>query len=429
MVRILLGYLVTKNNRSGMAINKLQNEQKAEKLTDAFNIFNELSKNLSVSYQALEKQVVMLREELVSVRSERLKTLMEKEKIANRLQQILKALPAGVVVVDNEGLVNDCNVLATDFLDSPLIGLYWLKVSERSLIDVHDNPHEKKLQNGKFVNISYNALDEESGQIILLSDVSDMRLLQDGLNRQKHLTAMGEMVASMAHQVRTPLSTAILYASQLGKSILDDEKRLLFSEKVLERLHHLERQVNDMLIFAREGRMAMSRFTLSELLAKVSDAMDELAPAAGVQFAMKNDSSVNTMVGNEDALRGALMNLLTNAVEAAPENSKVKLEVVRSGADLLTIIIRDYGSGIREADQERIFEPFYTTRINGTGLGLAVVDSVVRVHGGHIQCQSKQGRGTVFKITLSCDNQEALPLSDDFSDKDSSHREVCHGAL
>lgn len=109
----------------------------------------------------------------------------------------------------------------------------------------------------------------------MISEVSEIRLLQDRLNQQKHFSVMGEMVASIAHQVRTPLSTAILYASQMNKERVSDNCRIKFSKKILERLQYLERQVNDMLIFAKEGHLAMKGFSLQRLLEKVNDNMHD----------------------------------------------------------------------------------------------------------------------------------------------------------
>ncbi|MGR9100253.1 MAG: histidine kinase dimerization/phospho-acceptor domain-containing protein, partial [Gammaproteobacteria bacterium] len=241
----------------------------AAQLTDAFRIFNELSQNLTASYLALQDQVAKLRRELAASRDERLKALIEKEKLANRLQLILTALPAGVMLVDRSGTVIDCNALARQFLGEPLVGRSWGEIASQRLSAVDGNPHQRLLANGDCVSVTVKTLGEEGGQIVLLSDVSEMRVLQRAVEQRKHLTAMGEMVAGMAHQVRTPLSTAILYASQLEKPGLKEAKRRLFAEKISERLRHLERQVNDMMVFAREGRMSMNMFSPSHLLSKL----------------------------------------------------------------------------------------------------------------------------------------------------------------
>ena len=385
---------------------------KTERLTDAFQLFNELSKNLSDSYQELQKQVASLSKELADARTERLNTLIEKEKLANRLQQILAALPAAVIVLNAENHVVDCNAIAVNYLGEPLIGQQWADVIQRSLIPVFDNPHERQLRNGKRVSVTQNELNNESGQIVLLSDVSELRTLQDRLNQQKHLSAMGEMVASMAHQVRTPLSTAILYASQMNKAAVTDNSRIKFSSKILERLHYLERQVNDMLIFAKEGRLAMEVFSLQKLLARVVENMHDMTENSEIKFDISNHVQADAMLGNEDALLGAIMNLLNNAVEAQQGKALVTMQINQIDASSLQIQIQDNGPGIDKRSRQRLFEPFYTTKVRGTGLGLAVVDSVVRAHSGTILCESEKGKGTLFTLLLPCVNQYITNLSD-----------------
>jgi len=390
-------------------VNTVNNQkiQKTERLTDAFRLFNQLSQNLSDSYQGLEAQVAKLTRELAAVRSERLNTLIEKEKIAGRLQQILAALPAGVVVLDVEERIVDCNSHALEFLGEPLIGQLWPDVTQNSLLAGFDNPHERQLQDGRRISIIRNFLNNESGQIILLSDISELRSLQDTLAQQKQLSAMGEMVASMAHQVRTPLATAILYASQMHKANIANEKRQQFSVKILERLHYLERQVNDMLIFAKQGRMTMGTFSLANLLTLIEENVDEL----NIEFFLKNRVSIDSMLGNEDALCGAFMNLINNAVEAFTGSGRIVMTVEQLNKSSLKITVQDNGPGISAQQQQRLFEPFYSTKVNGTGLGLAVVDSVVRAHRGSIQCQSTPGKGTVFTVVLPCISQYSVTLS------------------
>ncbi len=383
----------------------LQQIQKTERLTDAFRIFNELSENLAQSYQSLEEQVSRLNHELAAARSERVTTLVEKEKLASRLQQILAALPAAVIVLDATEKVIDCNNHAIDFLGEPLLGQYWQAVMVRSLKPVAGSPRERQLRDGRKVNITRNLLSNDAEKIILLSDVSELRSLQDLLAQQKHLSAMGEMVASLAHQIRTPLATAILYASQITKPNLVDEKRQQFSQKILERLHYLERQVNDMLIFAKQGRLAMQSFSLRLLLASVTDSMESFDGRFSVDNRLQND----LLQGNEDALRGALMNLIDNAVEAGA--GQVALTVRQNDEVNICIAIEDNGSGIDEQQQTRLFEPFFTTKRHGTGLGLAVVDSVIKAHGGSIVCRSALGQGTMFTLTLPCVDQYGLGLS------------------
>jgi len=198
-----------------MNISNQHKVQQTRQLTNAFHAFNELSQNLAESYQGLQEQVAGLCQELTAARNKGMQTLLEKEKITRRMQRILAALPAGVVVLDGDARVIDANSVASTLLCEPLHGEQWTVVMQRSFVPEFDNPHERQSHCGRLVSISSSPLNDEPGQIVLLSDVTDMRDLQNFVPRQEHLSAMGEMLASLAHQVRTPLSTAILYASHL----------------------------------------------------------------------------------------------------------------------------------------------------------------------------------------------------------------------
>ncbi|MGY6277578.1 sensor histidine kinase [Methylomonas sp. MgM2] len=368
-------------------------QQKTERLTDAFRIFNELSENLTQSYQGLQAQVAHLNRQLTAARNERIVTLVEKEKLANRLQQILTALPAAVVVLNAEGYIVDCNERAISVLGEPLAGQRWQVVADRSLQAVEESPHEWRLRGGGIVSITRNSFSAEGEQIILLSDVSELRTLQDALAEQKHLSTMGEMVASLAHQIRTPLATAILYSSQLINPSVNAHKRRQFSGKILERLQYLERQVNDMLIFAKQGRMAMQGFSWHGLMNYLADSMEQFNCA----FMLSNRVSDDIVLGNEDALRGALLNILINAVESGAD----LINLAANQSDLgIEIKVKDNGPGLDEVSQNCLFEPFYTTKTHGTGLGLAVVDSVVKAHKGRVICESSLGQGCLFTLYL-----------------------------
>ncbi|HHJ39869.1 MAG: hypothetical protein AXA67_06210 [Methylothermaceae bacteria B42] len=370
-----------------------------ENLKQAFEVFNQLSQTLTYSYRALENQVARLSEELAAARSARLQTLMEKEKLANQLQQLLEALPGGVIVLGGSGRVIECNPAAIELLGEPLIGELWAEVASRNFVSGMENPHQRRLKNGKIVSLSARSLGDEPGQILLLADVSEMRKLQNLVDQHQRLSAMGEMVASMAHQVRTPLSAAILYASQLDNAQLDATRRRLFTARILERLHHLERQVNDMLVFAREGRFVTSQVSLEELIQQIKNVSQPLFTASNTVIEFNDPGQPITFQGNTEALVGVFLNLLTNAVQATAGQGHIEMRC-RVADDSICISVVDNGPGMDEATKDRIFEPFFTTRPNGTGLGLAVVSSIVKAHGGFIQCESVPGQGTAFHVHL-----------------------------
>lgn len=392
----------------------------AQQLTDAFRQFNELSEHLSASYQALEEQVGKLHRELAEARSQRLKTLEEKEQLAEWLEKILSALPAGVVVLDIKGSIIDFNQKALECLGEPLFGEIWSDVLKRNLTAVTGNPHEYRLPNGRHVSLDHQQLDGQAGQIIVLSDVSEMRSLQETIHQQQQLSAMGEMVASLAHQIRTPLSTAILYISQIDNPNLSADKRRQFSQKILQRLQFLEGQVNDMLLFVKDGRLAMTGFALSALLNHLTEAAKDSIGQADIILEISNRAKAENLRGNEPALRGALMNLIGNAADAIKQSGKpgrIGIAVHQTGSKHIEIKIEDTGNGIDPALSQRIFEPFFTTKPSGTGLGLAIVKQVIEAHGGSVTVKSQLGSGTCFFIALPCIESQALLLPSGFSSK------------
>lgn len=375
------------------------NTRRSERLADAFQQFNELSRSLSHSYQELQDQVAGLHRQLAAAHDERLKTLTEKEQLANRLSNLIETLPGGVIVLDSGGVIVSRNRTAADLLGEPLLGCLWRDVVSRCFVPAADDPHEQQLVNGKFVNLSICPPGRDCETVILLTDVSEVRRLQDVVNHQHRLSAMGEMVASLAHQIRTPLSTAILYGSHLSREDLSSAQRERFSRKLVDRLKFLERQVNDMLLFARDGTLAMEACEVSVVVSRVEDAAEMLLTEAGIQLEVEDSASMRGIRCNADALTGALMNLVTNSVEVMPRGGRLRLRL-RDADNRVEISLHDQGPGIDPAVSKRVFEPFFTTRSRGTGLGLAVVASVARIHGGRVWCDQGALGGAGFFLEL-----------------------------
>ncbi|MBZ0072870.1 MAG: HAMP domain-containing histidine kinase [Gammaproteobacteria bacterium] len=233
--------------------------------------------------------------------------------------------------------------------------------------------------------------------------------VQGVLDRQQRLGALGEMAAGLAHQIRTPLSAAMLYAAHLAKDELPAGDRARFSGRLLERLQHLERLVNDMLSFARGGQVDDEHFTVGELCDALQRSVEEQLQQAGAHWQVCNQAADASLCGNRDAVLGALGNLVVNALQASTTTPVLELQARLTGTGLVEIRLRDHGPGIPAGLRERIFEPFFTTRSGGTGLGLAVVKETVRAHQGRIAVQTPAGGGTEFIIQFPNAAATALP--------------------
>ncbi len=385
-----------------------KNQYQARDLEGAFLTFNQVSEQLMQSYAVLELRVAQLNEELAAARSERLLQLAEKELIANRLERLLNALPAGVVVLDGESVVQECNPAACALLGEPLQGLAWSEIVERVFQSVSDEGQEIRLVSGRQISLSRSSLGSEPGQILLLQDVTETRALQQALTRHERLSSMGEMLASLAHQIRTPLSSALLYSSNLTNSHLDLETRQSFSEKALVQLHHLEYMINDMLLFAKGGEGVVEAIELEQFINEFQQLMEKalLSTDAKLTFSLMPENLV--FYGNRQTLLTAFQNLAMNAIQVSDAKVHIDIRTRRLNNSSVVFEIEDDGPGIKADFLDRVFEPFYTTRATGTGLGLAVVRGVILNHGGEISVSSTLGVGTTFTISLPIDARDSL---------------------
>nr|WP_163029520.1 ATP-binding protein [Pseudomonas viridiflava] len=366
-------------------------------LEQAFSLFNQMSAQLTDSYGHLEARVTELKGELAQAGVQRIQELAEKERLANRLQNLLDLLPGGVIVIDGMGVVREANPAAIDLLGQPLLGMLWRHVISRCFAPREDDGHEISLKDGRRLSISTRSLDAEPGQLVLLNDLTETRRLQEQLARHERLSSLGRMVASLAHQIRTPLSAAMIYASHLTEQELPVETQQRFAGRLKERLHELEHQVRDMLVFARGELPLTDRIAPGALFQALQNAA--ATHLQGVTVRWQCDSVDGELLCNRDTLVGALLNLVENAVQASAGRTRLKVHVYSRG-NTLRLCISDNGSGMDQAALARIGEPFFTTKTTGTGLGLAVVTAVTRAHQGGVQYRSRVGRGTCAIVSL-----------------------------
>lgn len=368
-------------------------------LEEAFAAFNKVSMALDSSYRHLEDKVAALTEELAAARSARLEELAEKERLANRLAALLNALPGGVLLLDRDDVVREANPAAEALLGETLPDQQWQAVLDK-VSSVEERPGGKKLS------LTSRPLGEHGEKVLLLTDVTEVHRLQDQVNQTKRLSALGEMAARMAHQVRTPLSSAILYLSRLARDDLSELDRKRISLKVYDRLNHMERLVGSMLNFVRGGDYHMETLRVVTIFRQLENTVLPQVKNAGVALSVTCPDNNLRLHGCRDALVDVLANLVMNAVEAASGNIEVIVDAAGLDREWLRITVSDTGPGIDETLLERIFDPFFTTRAQGTGLGLAVAAMTIRAHGGNIAASNRPSGGAQFVMTLPINGVE-----------------------
>ncbi|MBR0564534.1 PAS domain-containing protein [Azoarcus sp. L1K30] len=355
----------------------------AAQLAEAFALFNRASEELSTAYNALQGQVVQLTE---------------------RLTVLMGALPAGVVVVNRAGEVVQVNRAAELQFGTDLAGKSWQSVA--GALQATETPGElviERPEGARRLAVSETALESGEERILLLHDVTETHRMRLAAERNERLAAMGEMVAGLAHQLRTPLAAALLYTGNLRQPELGPAERAKVAERAIERMRYLERLIRDMLLFARGDSLGRQDFGVCDLAAELAHTLEPLARARQIEFSSRCECGDLAVHGDRKALGGALTNLLENAIQATEPGGTVACEVVRGAGEQgeeVRFVVSDTGRGIAPELQSRLFDPFFTTRAEGTGLGLAIARGVARGHGGDIALTSTPGVGTTFTLTL-----------------------------
>lgn len=370
-------------------------------LEAAYDLFSQLSGQLTQTYAGVDAQLNHLNRELEQVQAQREQELHEKQRLTHRLESLLNLLPGGVVVLDQYGVVRDCNPAAIELLGEPLKGSAWIDVIQRSFSPRQDDGHEISLHDGRRISLATRSLGEvEPGQIILLTDQTETRDLQQQLSRHERLSAMGKMMSSLAHQIRTPLSAALLYAGHLSEGQLSPAQSHKFSQKVVSRLMNLEQMVKEMLLFVKGDVKLTEHVSVEQLMQSVSRSVEMIEQQYRISVEVSYQNHSDMLLCNLETIVSALSNLIENALQASSVGSKVTVYASKNSSGNIEVSVSDQGSGMDTQTLEQVHEAFFTTKPQGTGLGLSVVRAVAQAHHGEFYLQSTLGEGTTATMEL-----------------------------
>ena len=379
---------------------KALNQHQQNFVRSAFNVNSAASFSTSENFATEENSPKLAQEAFPG----ELALLRQQSSQANLL---IDAMPTGLVMLDGNGIVIKINPVARLLLDEPILGQPWVSVIQRSFKPRKDDWHEVSLNDGRRVKLEIRTLGEQPGQLIVITDLTETRLLQDKISQMQRLSSLGRMISTLAHQIRTPLSAAILYGANLSNNKLTLRDRANFQDKLMNRLQDLEQQVNDMLLYAKSGKQqVLEALAVNELIADAVQALDAQVMDADAKITVSYCPDNCQILGNKRALTGAIQNLVNNSLQLIPEQAEIKIKV-SCKTDFVAIDVSDNGEGIAADLHDKIFEPFFTKRAQGTGLGLAVVKSVAHAHQGDVSLLSKAGESAHFCIKLpvfSADN-------------------------
>ncbi|NTU71550.1 MAG: PAS domain S-box protein [Coriobacteriia bacterium] len=237
------------------------------------------------------------------------------------------------------------------------------------------------------------------GAVVTLEDQSDIKALTDQLIRADRLAAMGELTAGVAHEVRNPLGVIRASVQLLEDAKCDAARIDEAAEVIKQEIDRLDRVIKALLDFGRPSKPTLVRADVNSVLEDVVLFTSRFAAQGNVTIDQNLSRELPTVLGDPDQLKQVFLNLVTNAVQAMAGDGGTIVVETRAANEYVEIIISDTGPGISEKDLPKVFDPFFTKRAEGTGLGLTIVHRILDEHDGHIEVESGS-TGTTFTVSL-----------------------------
>lgn len=314
---------------------------------------------------------------------------------------LINEMPLGVLILNNQGQVTFFNQQAQQLFSTITQGSVWLELISAEVDATKCTYKAIYLRSGCYLSLKTCPIDDGYGQVIMLTDITEEERLQSQLEHQTRLSDMGKMAGALAHQIRTPLASAVLYiknllAAKANTITISPEKEQYFLSKAATILDSMEEKIKDMLIFAKSQQIAKSDCYFEEFALKLSSII-ETKQAGLITLDYGDISLTTTLHCNLILLIDAIDNCIENAVNAKATQIKIAIKIYD---EKLNVMISDNGCGVSQEMLQKIIQPFVTTEQNGTGLGLAVVKMIAEAHAGKMWITSKEKVGTQINIDL-----------------------------
>lgn len=244
-------------------------------------------------------------------------------------------------------------------------------------------------------------LELQKSQEILKNRVNELTIELEEKNkelrRKEHLAAIGEMSASIAHEIRNPLGGIQLYVSLLKKNSNDAGSDLC--DKILSGVTSLNKIVEDLLTYAKEFVPSEESFPLKPFVSSLEDYVESIKTTKNIDLQIVNQLEECSLNGDKQMLHQVFLNILLNAMQAVEESGIVKFEIIKEDGFYI-FSIEDNGEGVPKAVESDIFKPFFTTKSTGSGLGLSIVNRLVEAHQGSISLSKSNLGGAKFSVEL-----------------------------
>jgi len=346
--------------------------------------------------------------------------------------KLLETIDSGVISVDERNTIKTFNKKSEEIFQlkrSEVIGkdaenvlplkvdnqsIYWLGLQERKKveqeIEIFIGTNSKKTLE---VNTSLlsERKDYDGGMVILVRDISRLKTLSDEINRNKRLASLGKLSSGIAHEIRNPLSAISGLAQFLHQSLDESDERKTDLSIILKEVDRLNQLINQILDFSRPKKLEFSKFSLHKMLEELIHLLQLEKNKKVISFRLYAKHKNIFIDADRNQLKQALMNIILNSIQSIDKKGQISISLdsmLSKNKEMTQITIIDNGSGIDSADLPHIFDPFFTKRDNGYGLGLSIAYNIIEMHQGAIKVESEKGKWTKVKIILPNRRQKEI---------------------
>ncbi len=341
-----------------------------------------------------------------------------------KLQQFIEETPLCVIFVNQSGIITHMNEMAVHIMQTKIGGIGRKELIGQPFMSMYDNidkdvvgrllqqalsghktstefVHNQKilLKTGFCIRDMENNM--ITGAAIIAHDITELNRLRDEIGRMERLSLVGQMAASITHEIRNPMAVIRGFVQLMRERSPNHQQE--YFRIIMDELDRANNIINDFLSLAQNRVIEKECCSLHDIINEVLPLLWADANLRGQEIELDLSDNFPLLMLNEKEIKQLLLNLARNGMEAMDQNGMLCIRT-RVFLDRVELYVIDSGCGISKEQQEHLFEPFYTTKTNGTGLGLPLCLSIVERHGGHISVDSTEGKGTAFIVKFCSKN-------------------------
>jgi PAS domain S-box-containing protein len=391
------------------------------RLDEVFGWLNANVAKLESAYRDLGVKFDKISRELEEKNQKLEASFREKERVENQLRSVLESLDSSVVMIDTEERITLFNPSAeriyalkgSEALGRPYAEVFAAQADAHfPLIETlrHNRNqlgHEKywKIGAGKPIGYTTSVVKDRDGRVLgaveISTDLTNIKQLQNQMQHAKTLAALGEMSATVAHEIRNPLAGIGGFAGLLERDLDNDDPRRALVKKIVQGVSSLNKIVSNLLVYTRHMELKVMRVDFIAWMEDILNYAEVEIAKENKDIAIARDYGIARIEARIDPekLQQVFLNLIFNAIQAIEGRGTITIKADLDERDFLRVAVIDDGKGIPADLVGKIFNPFFTTKEQGTGLGLAIVQRIVTLHGGEIAVASRPGE-TRFEVRI-----------------------------